>query len=207
VIKVILQVRQQLVADVLPGLLSRTRRFDILGVARDCKEAVLLAEEMKPEILAADVALGQAEVESGVIRIRRKCPQIRIVFFNGSVDHAAIRSALQVGVVGYLGSAASVSELARALETVHRGAAFFGSSVAQLIEEEYIRRMTAKSGLRAFRAFQLTVKEHEIADRVSRGEQNKAIATDLGISVRTVEKHRQNIEHKLHCDTPRRRVE
>jgi DNA-binding NarL/FixJ family response regulator len=88
---------------------------------------------------------------------------------------------------------APVSELIEALEIVHSGTPYFGPSVARLIVEDYVRRMTTKVSLKVI---DLTAKEQEIANRLSRGEQTKTIANDLEVSIRTVEKHRENITRK-----------
>lgn len=175
--------------EVLPQHLARTRRFEIVGVAESVEQACRLIEELHPDVLAVDMAANEKIPQQCFSKIGNTDPKCRVVLFNANLDHASLRAALQAGVSGYLALDASVAELAAALEKTPAGTVFFSTSVASLIQSDYLERVPC-SGRSC--SVTLSTRERTVIQQRCQGRRIKEIASDLGLSPRTVEKHIEN---------------
>jgi DNA-binding NarL/FixJ family response regulator len=102
----------------------------------------------------------------------------------------------EVGASGYLVKQNSGQILVRAVREIARGHPFFSPSIAKRMADA--ERRNREHGLTREKATQpLTTREAEVLQRVAEGSPNKRIADELGISIKTVEKHRQRLMNRL----------
>lgn len=164
-----------------------------MGVAHEIEQACRLAKALRPEVVAVDMALNERILQEFFTTTGTCAFNCRFVLFNAKVDHSSLRAALQAGVSGYLAADASVADLVAALEKVSGGPVFFSTSVARLIQSDYVER--APCPCRSCPT-PLSARERAVLEERSRGRRIKEIASDLGLSSRSVEKHLENSARK-----------
>jgi DNA-binding NarL/FixJ family response regulator len=107
-------------------------------------------------------------------------------------DQEIVRQSVRIGAHGYLRKDTTPADLRTAIKAVHSGDAYFSPSVARTLAEALRDKSSGVRGMLE----QLTTRERDVLVRVARGHQNKEIASELGISVRTVESHRDSLMRK-----------
>ena len=166
--------------------------FDIVGEADSAAAAVVLARESNPDVILVDINLPD---ESG-LRVAESIiatqPGVRLLMLSVHDDQEIVRESVRIGAHGYLRKDTTPADLRAAIRAVPAGDAFFSPSVARTLAEA-LREKPAGAGAALE---QLTTRERDVLVRVARGHQNKEIASELGISVRTVESHRDSLMRK-----------
>jgi DNA-binding NarL/FixJ family response regulator len=181
----------------LRALLDLDGGFAIVGEAADGLRAVELARERRPDVAVLDIAMPLLNGLDAARRILQEAPTPpKVLILSAHADDVYVEQVAALGVSGYLVKQSSAHMLARAIRTVHSGGTFYSPAVAKRLPGEGHgtprRARATKRGLRA-----LTSREREVLQRVAEGQANKRIAADLGISIKTVEKHRQSLMRKL----------
>ncbi len=170
--------------------------LEIVAEAGDAEEALVLVAKHKPDLVICDLALpGRSGLEL-LSDLRRLHPETRIVILTMQHSEEHIRVCLARGALGYVLKEASRVELLQAIRTAHRGSQFLCRSVAERVLDGFLRPTEATSA-RAVPERPVTKRERDVLTRIASGQHNKKIAYDLGLSVATVHKHRQNIRRKL----------
>jgi DNA-binding NarL/FixJ family response regulator len=122
-------------------------------------------------------------------------PSTRVLVLTSSDDEDWVRRSQEAGAVGYLTKRSAASELAEAIRAVAQGETFISRDVAKRLRER--ERSATHGGHSARKRNELTQRESEVLQLIADGFPNKKIAAELGISVKTVEKHRQSVMNKL----------
>jgi DNA-binding NarL/FixJ family response regulator len=182
---------------VLEGVRSCLRahaQFDVVGVATGGEEAVLKAKRLSPDVILMDMMMPGMDGMEATRQLRAACPRAKVLMFAGSEVNDAVGGMIQCGAKGCIRKSASATELAEAIERVHRGETFFAPDVAQTFFDDYVRRggKTHESATK-----RISERERQVLHLIVEGAANKEAADTLHISVRTVEKHRQRIMKKL----------
>ncbi len=184
-------VRQGLIA-----LLKTDGNFRIVGEARNGREAVTLALELRPDVILMDIAMPVLNGLEATRQILTANPSARVVILSAHSDEAYIEKMREAGVFGFLEKQTSAEILTKALREVFKGNVFFSPSI--------LKRMSSapavvrgRDGLAKNEGRRLTSRESEVLQLVAEGSANKQIADVLGISIKTVEKHRQHLMDKL----------
>src|SRR6185369_12833003 len=107
-------------------------------------------------------------------------------------DDAYVKNAMESGAVGFLLKQTSAHEVCRAIREVHQGNTFFSPIVGKRVQERE-RKVQNRGGVLKPRASNLTSRESEVLQLIAEGKANKETALVLGISVKTVEKHREKL--------------
>lgn len=179
------------------GVRSRLERHEgveVVGEAADGEAAIRLATQLKPDILLTDIELPQINGLDLVRLLGERAPKVQVVLLSMHSNREFVRQALRVGVRGYVVKSAPSADLVQAIEAVERGGVYFSAEVAQAAMGEYL-------GDEGDEKPKLTKRERQVLGRVAAGRLNKEIAAELGISVRTVESHRERIMKKLDLHT------
>lgn len=171
-------------------LLEDQPDMTVVGEARDGREAIDKTLELKPDVLILDIAMPvlgglEAAREIGLHR-----PRTRILGLSVRRDAAYAREMLRAGAYGYLTKEATHDELIKAIRDVRDG-----ETVVSKLLATGLTRDTRPGVLSPVE--RLTVREREILRRISEGATNKVIASELTLSVHTVDAHRGNIMKKL----------
>ncbi|SEA03902.1 response regulator transcription factor [Variovorax sp. YR216] len=174
-----------LVRDGLRARLSSLPEIDIVGEADGAAEALPLIEELKPDLVLADVGMKDINGIELAARLQERQPEVRVVMLSMYDNPEYVQQALQAGARGYVLKDAPASEIVAAIDAVTAGGTFLSPAVSKRL----FRNQTPRP--------LLTPRESEILSALGRGASSKEIALDLGLSVRTVEAHRQSIKRRL----------
>jgi two-component system response regulator NreC len=176
-------------------LLEQQDDFQVIGEAGDGREAVRLAESLKPDVAVLDVTMPNLNGIEAAWQIKAKHPEIGIVVLSMHADEGYVLRALKAGARAYLLKESPASDFLRAIRSVTEGKAFFSPIVSRLLVEDYVRQMQAKDIEDSYEL--LSLREREVLQLIAEGRTNKEVAGLLNLSLYTVETHRSNILEKL----------
>ncbi|HGM5578662.1 TPA: response regulator [Pseudomonas putida] len=179
-----------LVRDGVEALLGVIAHFQVVGQAESAAQALELVRSLELDILLVDVGL---QGMNGLELTRELCrlyPGIRVLMLSMYDNQEYVRTSITAGARGYVLKNAPSSELIAAIEAVAAGGSFYSPEIARKLV----------SGGRDEN--DLTPREMQVLAMIARGSNNKEMARELGISVRTVETFRLSIRRKLNIDTP-----
>ena len=179
--------------DGLRALLASMPDVDLVGEAEDGDAAVRMAHELTPDIVLMDLGMPGRNGIEATRAITASRPGTGVLVLTMFEDDDSVFSAMRAGARGYLLKDADRDELARAIDAIGHGGAIFGSGVARRVQSFF----AASASHRVDPFPDLTVREHEVLDRIARGEANPIIAARLGISTKTVRNHVSTILDKL----------
>jgi DNA-binding NarL/FixJ family response regulator len=196
-ITVLLADDHAIVRQGLRALLELEGGIDVVGEAANGREAVDLARELHPAVAVLDIAMPLLNGLEAARRILQEVqPPPKVLILSAHGDDAYIEQVAALGVVGYLVKQTSAHILATAIKEIHAGKVFFSPSIANRLCSPP-KEASRRTGRARKEVVKLTSREQEILQRVAEGAANKEVAADLGISVKTVEKHRQSVMNKL----------
>jgi len=176
-------------------ILEQQEGFEVLGEARDGREAVSLAEALHPDVAVLDITMPNLNGIEAARQITDKQPSVAVVVLSMHADEGYVLRALKAGARGYLLKESPEADFVSAIRTVSDGKAFFSPAVSRLLVEDYVRQLQDKDIGDSYEL--LTPREREVLQLVAEGKSNKEIANLLNLSLYTVETHRSNILGKL----------
>ena len=175
--------------------LEREDDFSVLGEAGDGEEAVRLVEQLKPDVVVMDIAMPKLNGIEATKQIKQ-LQQHTIVLILTAYDYEEyIFPILKAGAAGYLLKDVSGDELIDAIRIVYRGDSVLHPAVTYRLLERFRDTNTDRVQRRA--SDLLTEREVEILGMAARGMSNKEIASELSLSVRTIESHFGSVFNKL----------
>lgn len=177
-------------------ILEQERDFAVVGEASNGREAVELSARLQPAVVLMDIAMPLLNGLEATRQIRAASPAPQVIILSAHSDDAYVQNANAAGAAGFLLKHTFAAEVFRAIREVHQGRTSFSFTVARRIE----RLASAPEGRRtavARPATSLTSREMETLQLIAEGKANKEMAAILGISLKTVEKHREHLMHKL----------
>ena len=171
--------------------------IEIVGQAKTGREAIQLTAELHPEIVVMDVAMPLLNGIQATRQILKAFPGTKVLMLSAHGDPEYVEQAVKEGARGYVVKQASSEIVAKAIRELHNGKTFFTASIAKHLNEDF-QRAPDGAGLRKKHGSQLTSRETELLQMIAEGQVNKQMASELGISIKTIEKHRQHLMEKLH---------
>ena len=186
----------QMMRDALVNILERHKDIKVVGQASDGREGAEIAEKLKPDVVTLDVAMPNLNGLDAARHIRRKSATTRIIMLTAYEDDLYIQHALEAGVDGYVTKHSAAETLAKAVREVAKGEKAYSPNVKRRIPQ-YEKSDGGRKLLRR-KSDTLTAREIEVLQLIAEGNANKQTADKLGISIKTVEKHRQAVMNKLH---------
>ena len=194
-IRVIVADDHHLVRQGIRALLEKADGIEVIGEAADGQEAVELVERLVPDVLVMDIAMPRLDGNQAVGRVRDLGVATQVVILSMYSDETLVRQALKNGARGYLLKRSVREELLLAIRAANRGEIYLSPAISRSIVADLL---TLQTGAYAFSRFErLTPREREVLQLISEGHTNNAIAQELKVSVKTVEKHRANLMSKL----------
>lgn len=170
--------------------------LEIVAEAGDAEEALALVAKHQPDVVISDLALrGRSGIEL-LGDLHRLHPQTRVLMLTMHNSEEYIRLCLSKGALGYVLKEANRIELLQAIRSVHQGRQFLCRSVSERVLDGFMRPSAAGAGAHRHER-PVTQRERDVLTRIASGQHNKKIAFELGLSIATVHKHRQNIRRKL----------
>lgn len=169
--------------------------FMVIGEAGNADEAIAQAEAGVPDVVVLDVSLpGESGLEVAR-RLKRLLPTTMILMLSVYDNTEYVLEAVRAGADGYVLKDSSPAELRDAIRRVASGESAFSAATTRQLNVAL--RQEAERSAQAQRRERLTTRELDVLRRIVAGRTNKETATELGISHRTVETHRENILKKL----------
>jgi DNA-binding NarL/FixJ family response regulator len=196
IIKTLLADDHTIVREGLRALLLVDAEIKVVGEARNGREAVNLAQELKPDVVVMDIAMPLLNGLEATRQILAVLPATKVLILSAHSDDAYIDRVIAVGAVGFLIKQTSAQILAKAIHEVMAGNAFYSPQVSKRLQDHY-QKPDKIGGLMIKKATGLTSRELEVIQLVAEGHANKQVAAGLNISIKTVEKHRQHLMDKL----------
>ena len=179
-----------LVRDGIRALLGVRPSFDVVGEAENGAQALDLCGRVSPDILLVDIGLKDMNGLELTRLLRIQYPDIKILILSMYDNYEYIATSIRAGASGYVLKNAPSKEIIAAIEAIATGGTFYSAEVA-------LKLATRKPD-----ETELTPRESQVLIGLAQGLNNKTIARELAISVRTVETHRLSIRRKLNVDKP-----
>jgi len=195
-ITILLADDHMLIREGLRSLLSMDKHFKVVGEAADGLQAISMACSLKPEVVVLDIAMPKLNGLETAKRILQQPSAPKILMLSAHADDIYIDQVAAMGAVGYLVKQTSASFLIKAIKEIVKGKVFFSPSIASRKKQE-MKKSLYYAGKKHKGNIPLTSREREVLQLVAEGRSNKEVASDLNISIKTVEKHRHNLMAKL----------
>jgi DNA-binding NarL/FixJ family response regulator len=192
-IRVLLADDHVLVRAGIRGLLERLSGVQVVGEAGDGQEALSLSQALEPEIVLMDVGMPGLNGLEVAGRLAAHSAAIRVIILSMHTSEEYVLRALRAGCAGYLLKGSAVSELELAVRAVARGETYLSPSVSKQVVDDYVSR----TGGAADPLSALTPRQREVLQLAAEGHSSKEIAQKLGLSLRTVDTHRQQLMERL----------
>jgi two-component system response regulator NreC len=171
-------------------ILSANPDMEIAGEAANGREAVELAQKVKPDVVLMDVAMPELGGIEATRRMVEANPRVRVLVLSMHKEAVYVREILKAGARGYILKDAIDTELLHAVRSVARGDGYISPAVSGALLSDYRQNVTDPADL-------LSNREREVLRLIAEGKTNKEIASRLNLSVYTVDSHRAKIMEKL----------
>jgi DNA-binding NarL/FixJ family response regulator len=194
-IKVLLAEDHTIVREGLRLLLALEKDMEIICEAENGRRAVELAIKEQPDVVLMDIAMPLLNGLEAARQILQNKPSSRILLLSAHDDDGYVEHALALGISGFVVKQTSATNLANAVRIVANGKPYFSPTILKRLSqfEKSVDGSTMSKG----KSFKLTTRETEVLQLIAEGLANKQTASELGISIKTVEKHRQALMDKL----------
>lgn len=171
-------------------ILSQHADIEVVGEAADGREALALSHLLKPDVVVIDIAMPVLNGVEATRLIRQECPECNVLVLSMHKDAPYVRETLRAGAKGYLLKDAIDGDLVKAVRAVARREGFLSPAVSATVLEDYQKHVGDPLD-------QITPRERQLLQMLAEGKTSKDIATELNISVYTVDAHRSRIMKKL----------
>jgi two-component system, NarL family, response regulator NreC len=173
--------------------------MEIVGEASSGASALIRVSELQPDVVVMDVAMpGMSGIEA-TRQIKEASPETAVIALTMHEDEQYFFQMLAAGAAGYVPKRAAPDDLVSAIRAVSQGQVFLYPSLAKLLVADYLQRTEPEAELSP--AAELTPREREVLTCIAEGYTNREIGEKLTISVKTVDRHRENIMHKLNMQS------
>src|ERR1041385_1611267 len=194
-IQVLLVDDHTIVRQGLRVLLELEPDITVVGEAESGRQAVRMAKELLPDVVVMDIAMPSLNGWEATRQICKEVPTARVLVLSSYSDDEYLHRVTEAGATGYLLKHTAAWELAKAVREIRKGNPAFSPAISKRIIDRYCE--AAPGGTVKTRADLLTSRESEVLQLIGEGKANKQIADELCISIKTVEKHRQQLMNKL----------
>ncbi len=195
-IKVLLADDHTIVRQGFRALLQAEEDIAIVGEAESGRQAIQLAKELEPDVVVMDIAMPLLNGLEATRQIIKEVPSAKVLILSSYSDDEYVQQLSEAGAVGYLLKQNAGADLIKAIREARKGNAFFSPVISKRLMEHYRETLLKGVPVRK-RSDLLTSRETEVLQLIAEGKGNKQIAAELCLSVKTIEKHRQQLMNKL----------
>jgi DNA-binding NarL/FixJ family response regulator len=179
----------------LRALLEGESDLKVVGEAENGRQAVRLAKKMLPDVVVMDVAMPVLNGIEATRQLSKELPSAKVLGLTSYGDDEYVAQLMQAGACGFLIKQTAADDLLKAIRQVNEGKTYFSASIAKRMLDQ--KGELLANGHRATKGGELTSRESEVLQLIAEGFANKQVAAELSISIKTVEKHRQQVMNKL----------
>jgi DNA-binding NarL/FixJ family response regulator len=194
-ITVLLAEDHQIVREGFRSLLKHEPDIEVIGEAETGRQAVQLTRKLRPAVVVMDIAMPLLNGLEATRQIRKDIPDTKVIILSAHNDDAYVEQASAIGASGFLLKQSSSHVLASAIREVQSGKSYFTPSVSKRVKDR--SRQLVERGGSPKTGNRLSSREMEVLQLVAEGKANKQVAAELGLSFKTVDKHRQHLMSKL----------
>src|ERR1044071_1069182 len=196
-ITVLLADDHMVVREGLRTLLEAEGDIVVVGEAQTGRQAVQLTKKLLPAVVVMDIAMPLLNGLEATRQILKEVPATKVLILSAHGDDEYVEQVVALGAAGYLIKQTSALVLSKSIREAHKGNKVFGPAIARRLRDRHQSSLRGAAGGRKQGATRLSSREVEILQLIAEGKANKQTAAELGISIKTVEKHRQNLMAKL----------
>jgi DNA-binding NarL/FixJ family response regulator len=194
IITVLLAEDHTIVREGFRKMLEQEPDLEVAGEAPNGREAVALALKLRPAVVLMDIAMPLLNGLEAARQIIKALPKTRVLMLSAHSDYAYVQNAIEAGAAGFLLKQTSAHEVCRGIREVNAGRTFFSPPVARQLNHQ---KSVDRNGHPRTQIPVLTSREMEVLQLIAEGKANKQTASELGIGIKTVEKHREHLMEKL----------
>ena len=196
-ITVLLAEDHMIVREGFRKMLELEADFEVVGEAQDGRQAIAMAKKLKPAVVLMDIAMPLLNGLEATRQVLKALPATKVLMLSAHSDDAYVTNAIESGAVGFLLKQTSAHDVCRAIRDVHQGKTFFSAAISKRQERLHPPSLSRTGAPQKKPATQLTSREMEVLQLIAEGKANKETASELGIGIKTVEKHREHLMAKL----------
>ncbi|HEX5690072.1 MAG TPA: response regulator transcription factor [Roseiflexaceae bacterium] len=193
-LKIFLADDHAVVREGLKALINAQRDMIVIGEAGDGQTAWQQARDCQPDIVIMDITMPELNGVEATAQLKRACPGIKVLALSVHEDTSYLRQLLTAGAAGYILKHAAADDLIQAIRIVAAGVVYLDPALAGSVVARYVRVPATASALLGSA---LSEREIEVVQGIAQGYSNKEIATQLNLSVKTVETYRARAMDKL----------
>ncbi len=197
VIRVVLVDDHRHVHQAVATVISTAADVALVGQAGNGEEALLLCEQLKPDVVLMDVIMPGMDGVAATKAIFQRFPQIKVLVLSSFQDDESVHAMLRGGAAGYVLKSALLSDLLNTIRAVQQGMQVFSPEITELLLNPSAESAAAESAA----DYGLTPREVEVLALMVAGLNNKEIAAKLTVSGSTVKFHLAHIVEKLSVET------
>jgi DNA-binding NarL/FixJ family response regulator len=191
-IKIILADDHKIVRQGLRTLLEKEPDIEVIAEADDGRMAVRLARELSPQVIIMDVGMPDLNGIEATRQVLAEAPGIKVIGLSMHCDRRFVMNMLKAGASGYLLKDSAFEELASAIRRVLANKIYLSPEISNIVVKDYLQGGGDETVYTV-----LTPREREVLQLMAEGKSSRQIADLLNISIKTVETHRMQIQHKL----------
>ena len=195
-ITVLLAEDHSIVREGLRTLLEAEADIEVVGEAASGRQAVELAAKLHPAVVVMDIAMPLLNGLEATRQILKVAPATRVLILSAHSDDAYVEQVIALGAAGYLIKQTAANVLPKAIREIQKGNHFFSPAISRRLDQRN-RKSPDREGLLRKKSTGLTSREMEVLQLIAEGNANKQTASELGIGIKTVEKHREHLMEKL----------
>ncbi|HEX4596739.1 MAG TPA: response regulator transcription factor [Burkholderiaceae bacterium] len=195
-VRVLIADDHALVREGLRALLQAQPDIEVIGEAETGREAVQLARTLNPDVVLMDIAMPLLSGLEATRQIAKQVPSTRVLIVSSYSDDEYVHQLAEAGGAGYVLKQTTCADMVRAIHEAKKGNAFFSPAISRRLSDHYRESITRGTPVKE-RTDLLTSRETEVLQLIAEGDSNKRIASELGIGIKTVERHRQRLMDKL----------
>ena len=181
----------------LCALLQARDGWEICAEAKDGREAVEKAQQLKPDVVILDVGMPNLNGLAATRQLTQHDPHCKVIVLTITDSDQVIREALDAGARGFVLKSDAARDLVSAVEALQRNRMFFTPRVNDMVLAGFLDRGHNGSNGEPPRLPKLTAREREVIQLLAEGKSSKEVAVVLNLSTKTAETHRSNIMRKL----------
>lgn len=195
-ITVLLVEDHTVVREGIRKLLEMDDDLDVVGEAKNGRQALALVQTLRPAVVVMDVAMASLNGLEATRQILAAVPGAKIIILSAHIDAAYLKVASESGAMGFLHKHVSLQDLSAAIRAVHQRKAISGPRLTRRVSGRQLKLLDRPANPKP-RAAGLTAREMEVLQLIAEGKASKEIAADLGIGIKSIEKHREHLTKKL----------
>jgi len=183
----------KLMREGLRALLAGESDIEVIGEAGDGRAIVKMVGKLSPDVVLMDISMPVLNGIEATRQIEDLSGSTRVIALSMHADRLFVQGMLKAGAAGYVLKDSAFDELAQAVRAVSSGQKYLSPGVAGVVVEGFLNT----NGAPVEDDGSLTPREREVLQLVTEGLPTRDIATQLHISVKTVETHRRSLMKKL----------